>query len=493
MTSPLQVIYDIFPGFVLLIDKKGTILDYRQKQDSGFVAYFDVARQKNLQDVLPHSVREQLRQTIEEVTETGQSSSFNFHWLFNNQNLWFELRIAATDNAHFIVVIRDLTPTKQADEKIQKQSRWLSSLRAIDEAITANVDLPFILSLLLFHITAQLKVDAANVLLRNPSKTILESVARLGFRSTSFEKYKTKIGVGYAGKAALDGKIVHVSELSIQDDGFPKEINFIQDKFVEYYAIPLTIKDKTEGVLEIYHRSPLQWGLDDLNLLEMFAKQAAIAVDRAALSDGIKISYTEIAQAHDATIKGWARALSLRDKETEEHTCRVTGLALNLARMMNIPKKKLIHIQRGAILHDIGKLGIPDRILLKPDILTDDEWAIMRRHPLYALQILAPINYLKPALEIPYYHHEKWDGTGYPHGLKETQIPLAARIFAVADVYDALTSDRPYRVAWSHAAAKEYIRNNSGTHFDPDVVACFTRLMREKPSDALTPSIDCDW
>jgi HD-GYP domain-containing protein (c-di-GMP phosphodiesterase class II) len=117
----------------------------------------------------------------------------------------------------------------------------------------------------------------------------------------------------------------------------------------------------------------------------------------------------------------------------------------------------------------------------------------MRRHPLYALQILAPINYLKPALEIPYYHHEKWDGTGYPHGLKETQIPLAARIFAVADVYDALTSDRPYRVAWSHAAAKEYIRNNSGTHFDPDVVACFTRLMREKPSDALTPSIDCDW
>ena len=190
-------------------------------------------------------------------------------------------------------------------------------------------------------------------------------------------------------------------------------------------------------------------------------------------------SATEIEQAYDTTIEGWSHVLEMRDKETDVHPHRVTSMTLTLARLMNIPDEKLIHIQRGATLHDIGKMGIPDSILFKPGSLTPKEWEVVRQHPQNALQILSPIRYLKPALDIPLYHHEKWDGSGYPYGLKGTQIPLAARIFAIVDVYDALTSDRPYRPAWSHKDAKNYIESESGVHFDPEIVACFTKMLNE--------------
>jgi putative nucleotidyltransferase with HDIG domain len=181
----------------------------------------------------------------------------------------------------------------------------------------------------------------------------------------------------------------------------------------------------------------------------------------------------ELTQAYDKTIEGWSRALYLRDHETEDHTRRVTEMALNLARQIGISDLELIHIRRGATLHDIGKVAIPDHILFKPGPLTEKEWAIMRRHPLIAVEILKSILYLAPALSIPRSHHEKWDGSGYPDGLAGENIPLTARIFAFADVFDALTSDRPYRQAWPAEDALEYIRKNSGTHFDPQIVSAF--------------------
>jgi putative nucleotidyltransferase with HDIG domain len=169
----------------------------------------------------------------------------------------------------------------------------------------------------------------------------------------------------------------------------------------------------------------------------------------------------------------------LRDKETEGHTQRVTRMTLKLARAMGLTDPELIHIRRGALLHDIGKMGVPDGILLKPDELTGDEWQMMRQHPQFAYDMLAPIEYLKPALDIPLYHHEKWDGSGYPRGLKGEDIPLAARIFTVADVYDALTSDRPYRKAWSPERTLEHIRLLAGSHFDPQAVALMIRAVED--------------
>jgi len=187
----------------------------------------------------------------------------------------------------------------------------------------------------------------------------------------------------------------------------------------------------------------------------------------------------ELSQAYDSTIEGWSHALDLRDKETEGHTQRVTKMTLELARAMGLNDNELVHFRRGAVLHDIGKMGVPDGILLKPGVLTEDEWKIMRQHPQLAYEMLAPIMYLKLALDIPYCHHEKWDGTGYPRGLKGEQIPLAARIFAIADVYDALTSDRPYRVAWSMEKTLGHIRSLAGSHFDPQVVEVFLHFMEQ--------------
>jgi len=194
----------------------------------------------------------------------------------------------------------------------------------------------------------------------------------------------------------------------------------------------------------------------------------------------VETAHMQLLSAYDATIEGWSRALDLRDKETEGHTQRVTILTEKLARLAGMSNDELINIRRGSLLHDIGKLGVPDSILHKPDKLTDEEWVIMRKHPQYAYEMIQPIEYLRPAWDIPYCHHEKWDGSGYPRGLKGEEIPLSARIFAIIDVWDAVTSDRPYRPAWDNQKALEYIREQKGKHFDPHVVELFYTMMDDR-------------
>src|SRR6266498_2472961 len=186
---------------------------------------------------------------------------------------------------------------------------------------------------------------------------------------------------------------------------------------------------------------------------------------------------TQLLSAYEATIEGWSHALDLRDQETEDHSQRVTELTLKLAKILGMSDDEIMHIRRGALLHDMGKIGIPDSILHKPAALTDEEWVVMRKHPQFVYDMLYSVEYLRPALNIPYCHHEKWDGTGYPRGLKGEQIPLAARLFAVVDVWDALTSDRPYRPAWSQEDALIFIREQSGSHFDPQVVDLFFKVI----------------
>ena len=188
-------------------------------------------------------------------------------------------------------------------------------------------------------------------------------------------------------------------------------------------------------------------------------------------------AYDELRQTHEATLDGWVKALDLRDKETEGHTQRVVELTSRLAQAAGLEGEALVHIQRGALLHDIGKLGVPDAILLKPGKLTDEEWVIMRLHPVYAYEWLSAVPYLRFPIDIPRYHHERWDGTGYPAGLKGKQIPLGARLFALVDVWDGLRSDRPYRAAWSAEKTLEHIKNGSGSHFEPDLVHLFLSVM----------------
>jgi HD-GYP domain-containing protein (c-di-GMP phosphodiesterase class II) len=247
-------------------------------------------------------------------------------------------------------------------------------------------------------------------------------------------------------------------------------------------------KGRVQGVLEALHRSPLNLDEEQQSFLEALASQAAIAIDNAALFEDLQRSHSAITLAYDATLEGWAHALDLRDRVTERHTERVTEMTVRLARALGMGEEEIVHLRRGALLHDIGKIGIPDTILRKAGPLTPEEWETMRRHPRLAFEMLQPIAYLRPALDIPYCHHEHWDGGGYPRGLKGEQIPLAARIFALADVWDALhAADRPYRTSISREETCEQIRSLAGTQLDPAVVEAFLRTDQESCRSSLPP------
>ena len=365
-------------------------------------------------------------------------------------------------------------------EETVRQLDQLQAMHRVDQAISAGTDLRMTLNVLLEHVATQLQVDAADVLLLNPHTLTLEHAAGRGFRTRAAETAPIRLGEGLAGRAALERRAVHADDPAQMQESPQLAALRAVEGFVAYYAVPLIAKGQVNGVLEVFHRTPLAAGPDWVGLLETLAGQAAIAIDNAQLFEGMQRSNVDLALAYDATIEGWSHALDLRDKETEGHTQRVTEMTMRLARAMGIADAELVHIRRGALLHDIGKMGVPDGILLKPGPLTEEEWVIMRQHPQLAYDLLSPIAYLRPALDIPYCHHEHWDGTGYPRGLKGEQIPLAARLFAVVDVWDALRSDRPYRQAWTEEKALEHIRSAAGTHFDPKVVEVFLDVVNEE-------------
>lgn len=356
---------------------------------------------------------------------------------------------------------------------------WLQALRNIDMAITGSLDLRVTLGVLLDEVTKQLKVDAAALLLLDPSAGVLRYAAGRGFRTRGIERTRVRLGEGYAGRSALERRALGVNDLSRVGD-FARRGLLEEEGFVACWVVPMIAKGRVLGVLETFHRSPVESGEEWLELLEALARQAAIAFENAQLVDDLRRARDSLLIAYDATIEGWSRALDLRDKETEGHSQRVTDLTVKLAREIGMGEEEIVHVRRGALLHDMGKIGIPDAVLLKPGPLTTEEWDMMRQHPWLAYELLSPIEYLRPALDIPYCHHEKWDGSGYPRGLKAEEIPLAARLFAVADVWDALTSDRPYRKAWDRERALEYIRQQAGKHFDPRVVELFSRTTREE-------------
>ncbi len=361
----------------------------------------------------------------------------------------------------------------EAQQRIQQ----LRALHAIDTAISASMDARLAFNILLEHTVRQLQVDAAGILLLNRGLLVLEYAAGRGFRSRQYEHTSLQVGEGTASLLTLERQIVHIAHLEKTEFPFQHKELVREEGFVLYAAAPLVAKGQVKGALEVFHRSPKTVSSEWLEFLNALAQQAAIALESAQLFDHLQRANLELFLAYETTLEGWSSAMDLRDKETEGHTQRVTELTLQLARAMNISQEQLIHIRRGALLHDIGKMGIPDAILFKPGPLDEQEWAIMRQHPQYAYEMLSTIVYLHPALDIPYCHHEKWDGSGYPRGLKGEEIPLAARIFAVADVWDALTSDRPYRKAWPKEKAIEYIRSQAGRHFDPQVVDYFLRIV----------------
>jgi PAS domain S-box-containing protein len=372
----------------------------------------------------------------------------------------------------------------------QQRLLRLSALHTVDIAVASSLDLQVTLNVFLEQVTSQLSVDATDILLLNPHLQTLEYAAGRGFRGTSIRRVNLRVGEDSAGKAALDRTVVGISGIGSADIQISHPERIAGEGFDSVYAVPLIARGKMKGVMELYFRNQFNADMEWQNFVETLAHQAAVAIDDAHLFEQLQQSYTDLAIAYNSTIEGWARLLELRNVEPTGHSHSVSAITVELAGALRVPEQELMHIYRGALLHDIGKLAIPDHILLKPGSLTEDEWAIIRTHPVLARDLLMSIDYIRPAAVIPYAHHEKWDGSGYPLGLAGAQIPLAARIFSVVDVWDTLMRDQPYHHAWSEADAANHIHSQIGRDFDPAVVEAFLGLIRDGRNRAIAESND---
>ena len=369
-------------------------------------------------------------------------------------------------------------------EETERQVQHLAALHTIDKTIASNTEIQTTLMVVLDQAILQLDIDAGAIFLYDDPTQTLNLAVRQGQFLGSHSIHQSD-GMDYLAKrVSQEGRAMRISlkrETSSLDTGF---IDWMRrEEFAACLSIPLLAKGKVHGVIEFYQRDEMpvdpQWN----DFVETLTHQATIAIENATLLHNLHRSNEDLQLAYDRTLEGWAKALELRDKETEGHSQNVTQMTIRLAKTLHISNEELVHIRRGALLHDIGKMGIPDNILLKPGPLTEDEWKVMRLHPTYAYQLLASIPYLRPALDIPYAHHEHWDGSGYPNGLKGDQIPLSARIFTIVDVWEALSSDRPYRKAWSPERIRDYLCEQKGKQFDPQVVDAFLDILENPATD----------
>ena len=374
--------------------------------------------------------------------------------------------------AHAASAVHSARLFKQLEERVEQ----LSSLHWIDMIITSSTDLHIGLQAVLESMVRLLKIDSGSIFLYNPDTLNLEFAGGVGVHS-KVGYTMIHLGDDLAGRVASTRQMLEITDLSKVELSQPYRQMIEREQFLSYRCIPLIAKGDLKGVLELYHRSPLPSDSEWNNLFNLLAGQAAIAIDNAMLFSNLERANTELELAYDATIEGWSRALELRDYETSGHTRRVVDMTLALARKIGVPDYEIPNIRRGALLHDIGKMGVPDQILLKPGPLTEEEWKIMHLHPQNAYNLLSKITYLHSALDIPYCHHEKWDGSGYPRGLLGEQIPLYARMFSVVDVYDGLSNDRPYRSAWPKEKVIEYIKEQSGKYFDPGMVEALLKII----------------
>ncbi|MBP1643639.1 MAG: putative sensor protein [Acidobacteria bacterium] len=363
----------------------------------------------------------------------------------------------------------------------QASTRELATLLEVSKALAASLDLEVVMQTAIESAVAALELETGAIYLLDGDEL------RLGATTpplpADFPDALRRARL--ADHAHLDASIRDGRPLFLADAASapltPAERAVVEARRLRSLLfVPLLLRGRALGAFIVGSQDGTRAiGEQQVDLCRMLAAEIALAVTNAQLFESVERARNELVAAYDATLLGWSLALEMRDEETNGHTERVTRATLELAAAMGLPATELPHVRRGALLHDIGKMVVPDRILHKTGALSPEEWEIMRRHPEHARAFLAKIDYLGPALEIPYCHHERWDGEGYPRGLRGEEIPLAARIFAVVDVFDALTSDRPYRAARSRSEALDYIREQSGRHFDPAVVSAF--LAHAKP------------
>lgn len=386
---------------------------------------------------------------------------------------------------------RDAIMLVGRDVSERRHNRLMEFLHESTIDILGHLEQEKILAAMLEKAVSLVGTPAGYCILLDETSGEMRVAATVGLEP-GFLKGTLQKNTGLAGRVWASGEPLIIEDYNVWEGRFPHS-RF--DHIFAAAAFPLKNSDaEVIGVLAVLDfDASKRLQKDDLVSLGEVARLASIALDNARLYNTARLEITNRAEielqlraafekldsTYDTTLEGWARALDLRDCETEGHSRRVASVAVQMARVLKLPEDQHIHIWRGALLHDIGKLGVPDAILLKPASLTEEEWQIMRLHPIYGYDWLLPIEYLKPALAIPRSHHERWDGTGYPDRLRGKDIPIQARIFAPIDVWDALSSNRPYRRSWPADRIREHIRSLSGSHFDPEVVDAFLSLPPE--------------
>ena len=366
-----------------------------------------------------------------------------------------------------------------AQQKISAQLRNISFLKRISHTISRDMDFEMVAVPLLRQIQKFLDGDAIALYLNDKETKNLSCRAHNGFKARLVEEAVIAYGQSNVGIAAEEQRIVSIANFDDIAAGNPFSRLLQAEKFLSQHCAPIVIAGKTTGVLEIFQRRPFTASSEWMILFDAIATQTGLALDYNSIYIDLQQAYLDLELSYEATIEGWSAAMDYRDQETEGHSKRVTSLTVSLASRLGISEEEITRMSRGALLHDVGKIGIPDSILKKPGPLDDAEWLLMKQHPAIAFDMLSPIPYLKDSLDIPLYHHEKWDGSGYPKGLKGEAIPLAARLFSVIDVFDALTSDRPYRKAWNIDETIDYIRKQAGIQFDPELVTAFISMIEE--------------
>jgi PAS domain S-box-containing protein len=367
-------------------------------------------------------------------------------------------------------------------EQTEQRLRRLESLHNIDVTISSSFDLRLTLNIVLDQIIAQLGVDAADVLLFNSATQTLSYFAGRGFRASPAQGTQIKMGTGLAGKAAMSRALVAINDLKAAQAATleNERRNFNAEGFAAYYGMPLFAKGEIKGVLEIFNRAPLSPEAEWLGFLQALGTQTTIAIDNIQLFDNLQRINTNLNLSYDELLDSWARLADQRAARDEGYTRRAAELTLQLAQELNTQEIDQVDLRRGALLYDIGSLTIPEAILLKTDPLSPEELKVIQQHPENSRQVLSPIRQLQRALDIPCYHHERWDGSGYCLGFKGEEIPIAARIFAVVDVWMALRSPRPYRAAWSVEKVRKHLRAMKGVQFDPKVVEAFLTMAQER-------------
>ena len=393
------------------------------------------------------------------------------------------MHLSRTNDGQTSMILRDLTQMSSSFNNLRQtmtgyldsHKRQVKALVGVGSVINSSLGLERVLEEVMDGLIALMGAERGFLMLREPGGELKVRIAR-GIAREDINKEAFAISNTIVKRVAESGEAILTTNAQ-EDPRFVEQVSVAAYHLLSILCAPLKIKDDLIGVIYVDNRA--HTGIfrnDDLGMISAFANQAAVAIDNARLFDDLQESNAELEIAYQATLEGWVRALDLRDKETEGHTKRVTALTQRLARAMDVDDDALVHITRGALLHDIGKMAIPDGILLKPGGLTQEERELIQQHPIYAFEMLKPIKFLHPALDIPYCHHEKWDGSGYPRGLKGEEIPFAARIFSIIDVWDALVSDRPYRKGINPVEVKKSIREQSGIHFDPHVVDVFLKM-----------------